>query len=248
MEDLKVSIKGFDGPLDLLLHLIQQYEMDIYQVPLAEVTDQYLAYLNTMQTLQLEIAGEYLVMAATLLAIKSRQLLPVYEEDLAFFEEEPEVDLQDHLIQQLIEYRKFKYAANELKKEETSRLEFYEKEPEDLSAYEKEKPLEKNQVTTIDLFLAFHEVLQRAKGVKKHQATIEKEDMSVADKVIWLKEHLFKKQTVKSFSSLFQSSEKTEVVNTFLAVLELMKEGFLEAKQGDNFSEIYFSLKGDKAS
>ncbi len=245
MEDLHVKIKGFDGPLDLLLHLIQQYEMDIYQVPLAAITDQYLAYLNTMQTLQLEVAGEYLVMAATLLAIKSRQLLPQHEDDFDFMEEEGEEDLQDHLIQQLIEYRKYKYAAQELKKEESQRLEFFEREPEDLTPFEKEKPLEKNQVTTIDLVLAFHEVLEKTKKVRTHEATIEKEDVSVADKVIWLKEHLFVEKKVQVFSSLFTSYQKKDVVNTFLAVLELMKEGFLKAQQEATFSEIYFVPKGE---
>lgn len=243
MEDLTVEIEGFSGPLDLLLHLIQQYEMDIYQVPLAEVTDQYLAYLNTMQTLQLEVAGEYLVMAATLLAIKSRQLLPTYEDDLDLLEEEEDpTNLQEDLIQQLIEYRKYKYAANQLKIEESSRLEYFDREPADLSGFEKEPELQKNQVTTIDLFLAFHDVFQKAKNTSRG-ATVEKEDVSVADKVVWLKEHLFEKEKRARFSDLFLSFEKKEIVNTFLAILELMKEGFVEAQQEDNFSEIYFIKK-----
>lgn len=245
MEDLTVRIEGFDGPLDLLLHLIQQYEMDIYQVPLAEVTDQYLAYLNTMQTLQLEVAGEYLVMAATLLAIKSRQLLPTNEDVFDELEEDDPEDIRNNLIQQLIEYRRYKYAANQLKEEESQRLEFYDREPEDLTPYDQERPLDLNQVTTIDLFLAFHDVLQKAKNNRKNQATIEKEDVSVADKVIWLKEHLFEKEKKAKFSALFKSSEKQEVVNTFLAVLELMKEGFVIAQQEDTFSEIYFIPKGE---
>lgn len=240
MDDLHVKIDGFEGPLDLLLHLIQQYEMDIYEVPLAEVTDQYLAYVNTMQTLRLEVAAEYLVVAATLLAIKSYQLLPkppVLEDDTA---EESEEDLREALLQQLLEYRKFKYAAGELKEKEELRRQFVGREPADLTPFEKEVPLVKNQLTTIDLFLAFHDVLEKQKKAQFVEATIEREDISVSQKVTWVKKYFQVHTGRRNFSELFTSSERGELVNTFLAILELMKEGFIQGYQDGNFKDIYF--------
>lgn len=242
MKDLNVKIEGFEGPLDLLLHLIQQYEVDIYEVPLAEVTDQYLAYVKTMQTLQLEVAAEYLVMAATLLAIKSRQLLPAITEDEPIFEEEE--NLEDNLLQQLLTYRKYKYAAEKLQEKEGFRKGFFDKEPSDLSGYVKEMPLAKNQVTTIDLFLAFHDVLQKKKIENSVGATIEKETETVSEKVHWLKKYLQKNPGQIPFSSLFVSVNKSDVVNTFLALLELLKEGAISAFQGENFAEIML-VKGE---
>ena len=245
MDDLKVKIDGFEGPLDLLLHLIQQYEMDIYEVPLAEVTDQYLAYVNTMQTLRLEVAAEYLVVAATLLAIKSAQLLPkppVFEDE----EDVPEEDLRDALLQQLLAYRKFKYAASALKEKETARQRFVGREPADLSAFEKEVPLVKNQITTIDLFLAFHDVLEKQKQNNFVAATIEREDVSVSEKVTWVKKYFQTHSGRRNFSELFLSHERSELVNTFLAILELMKEGYIQGFQEENFHDIYFVAKGSQ--
>lgn len=242
MEDLKVKIEGFEGPLDLLLHLIQQYEVDIYEVPLAEVTDQYLAYVKTMQTLQLEVAAEYLVMAATLLAIKSRQLLPTLIEEEPIFEEEE--NLEDNLLQQLLTYRKYKYAAEKLQEKEAIRKTYFDKEPSDLSSYAKELPLEKNQVTTIDLFLAFHDLLQKKKMETSADATVKKETETVSEKVHWLKRYLAKTPGSVSFSSLFVTANKEEVVNTFLALLELLKEGAARAFQEENFKEIML-VKGE---
>ncbi|WP_071131526.1 segregation/condensation protein A [Enterococcus timonensis] len=245
MTDLNVKIEGFEGPMDLLLHLIQQYEVDIYEVPLAEVCDQYLNYVHTMHALQLEVAAEYLVVAATLLAIKSRQLLPQIENENIdeLWEEDTGLDPKEELLQQLLVYRKFKYAGQELQDLEGQRQLFFEKEPSDLSMYTKDLPLEKNQVTTIDLFLAFHDVLQKKQEQTGQQATVAKEDLSVSQKVSWFKRHLFIHTRQVSFSDMFVNYEKNELVNTFLAVLELLKEGFMTAMQAENFADIYFEQR-----
>lgn len=241
MADLNVKITGFEGPLDLLLHLIQQYEMDIYDVPLAEVCDQYLVYVKTMQASNLEIAAEYLVMAATLLAIKSRQLLPQVEVTLE--EEFEEEDPRDALLQQLLAYRKFKYAAEKMQEKEGVRQLYFDKEPTDLSNYTKALPLEKNQVTTIDLFLAFYDVLKRNEPEAVFDATVEKEDISVSQKVEDIRQLFITRGNKASFSTLLVSRQKGELVTTFLAVLELLKVGFLHAVQDNRFSEIYFTLQ-----
>lgn len=232
MTELTVKIRGFEGPLDLLLHLIQQYEMDIYDVPLADITDQYLDYLNTMKTLQLEVAGEYLVMAATLLAIKSRHLLPVYQDDEIEIaeEDETEVDLKEQLFLQLIEYRKIKYAAKVLKEKEKTRQRYYDKEPESLKEYETILPFEKNQMTTIDLFFAFHRILEKNQKGAIPVAKVEKEERSIEECVKQLKQQFQIKKTI-FFSQLFEKEKKDEMIVTFLAILELIKLDFLCGKQ-----------------
>lgn len=135
-----VKIEAFEGPLDLLLHLINRYEIDIYDIPVAQITEQYMAYIHAMQELELDIASEYLVMAATLLAIKSKMLLPAPEEeddgDMEFDEVD---DPREELMQRLLEYKKFKEAARELKRREEERALLFTKPPSDLSAYADEK-------------------------------------------------------------------------------------------------------------
>ncbi|WP_368242833.1 segregation/condensation protein A, partial [Enterococcus faecalis] len=126
LQEINLKLDVFEGPLDLLLHLIQKLEIDIYDIPITAVTEQYMSYIHAMQTLELEVAGEYLVMAATLMAIKSQMLLPKQEleiiDDENFFEEE---DPREALVAQLLEYRKFKYAATVLHEKEEERKLYY---------------------------------------------------------------------------------------------------------------------------
>ena len=135
METISLKLDVFEGPLDLLLHLIQQLEIDIYDIPIAAVTEQYMNFIHAMKTLELEVAGEYLVMAATLMSIKSQMLLPKPEVAFEYDDEEGE-DPRDALVQQLLEYRKYKYAASVLSEKEEERSLFHTKAPMDLSEYE----------------------------------------------------------------------------------------------------------------
>lgn len=165
LQEINLKLDVFEGPLDLLLHLIQKLEIDIYDIPITAVTEQYMSYIHAMQTLELEVAGEYLVMAATLMAIKSQMLLPKQEleiiDDEDFFEEE---DPREALVAQLLEYRKFKYAATVLHEKEEERKLYYTKEPMDMDDYkEEDTTLPPNQINTIDLFLAFHSMLEKKK-------------------------------------------------------------------------------------
>ena len=122
MKELNVKLEIFEGPLDLLLHLIKTLEIDIYDIPISEITEQYMIYIRSMKELDLELAGEYIVMAATLMAIKSKTLLPKveleYNDDSEFLDE---IDPREQLVAQLLEYRKYKYAAGVLKEKETER-------------------------------------------------------------------------------------------------------------------------------
>src|SRR5690606_4106514 len=143
-----VKIDAFEGPLDLLLHLINRLEIDIYDIPVAEITEQYLFYIHTMKELQLDIASEYLVMAATLLAIKSKMLLPKHEDEQLEDEigMEMEEDPRDELVERLVEYRKYKEAAEDLKELEQERGLMFTKPPSDLTDFAKEIQPEKTEL------------------------------------------------------------------------------------------------------
>lgn len=228
---INIKIEGFEGPLDLLLHLVSKFEVDIYEVPLLQVIEQYLAYIHGMQTLELEIASEYLVMASHLLLIKSRMLLPVVEVE-AFEEETPERELLDKIE----EYRQYKEASEMLVEKHFERAQFLSRPKEDISV---DEPLELvNPYEKIDLFIAFNQLLLKQKTSLREKTTIDEETFSVEDKIVMLKTQFLNQPRVL-FSQLFQINvSKDELVTTFLAILELVKENYLSFNQSENFSEI----------
>jgi segregation and condensation protein A len=184
MKELNVKLEIFEGPLDLLLHLIKTLEIDIYDIPISEITEQYMYYIRSMKELDLELAGEYIVMAATLMSIKSKTLLPKVEVELLESDYEDEIDPREQLVAQLLEYRKFKYAASILKEKEVERGKFYTKEATNLDEYKDlVAPLAPNEVTTIDLFLAFSDILNRRKDLEPMETTIVSEEFSIDDKI-----------------------------------------------------------------
>jgi segregation and condensation protein A len=240
--EYNVKIDAFEGPLDLLLHLINSLEVDIYDIPMAQITEQYLLYVHTMKNLQLDVASEYLVMAATLLAIKSKMLLPkhdegIVDEDIEFEEEDP----RDELVERLVEYRKFKEAANELKAREEERGQVFTKPPSDLTEYTDEADLKNTeiQVSLNDILGAFHKLLRRKKIQRPIQTRITKQEISIEKRMDEIISSLRKVKERTPFTSLFPSDDKEHLVVTFLAVLELMKRKQIVVDQEDNFSEIF---------
>lgn len=240
MSEISLKLDVFEGPLDLLLHLIQQLEIDIYDIPITQVTEQYMDFIHTMKTLELEVAGEYIVMAATLMSIKSQMLLPKVEVSLGeddLYEEDP----REALVQQLLEYRKYKYAANLLSEKASERGQYFSKEPMDLSDYKENNTLlPANQVNTIDLFLAMHDVLQRKKLNRPQDSVVSGETITIEEKVNQIR---FKLDELNSDEGLplenfFQNYTKDEMVTTFMALLELMKNGQATAKQIKNYDPI----------
>ncbi|MDT2829593.1 segregation/condensation protein A [Vagococcus carniphilus] len=235
MKELNVKLEIFEGPLDLLLHLIKTLEIDIYDIPISEITEQYMIYIRSMKELDLELAGEYIVMAATLMAIKSKTLLPKveleYSDDSEFADE---IDPREQLVAQLLEYRKYKYAAGVLKEKETERGKYYTKEATDLSNYKEEViPLEPNEITTIDLFLAFSDIMNRQRELGPDSASIISEEFTIEDKVKEIMTKMFyaDKKDGMAFESLFYLYTRNEIVTTFMALLELIKSGEIIAKQ-----------------
>lgn len=238
-----VKIDAFEGPLDLLLHLIHRLEIDIYDIPVAEITEQYLLYIHTMQELQLDVASEYLVMAATLLAIKSKMLLPKHEEEL--FDDElsmqEEENPMDELVEKLIEYRKYKEAATELKEMELERGLMFTKPPSDLSEYVKEVQAEKTElnVSLYDMLGAFQKLMRRQKLQKPVSTKISRQEIPIEKRMAEILDDLRNIKGRKSFNDLFTIHDREHIVVTFLAVLELIKRKEIHIEQEKNFSEIF---------
>lgn len=238
-----VKIDAFEGPLDLLLHLINRLEIDIYDIPVAEITEQYVSYIHAMQELELDVASEYLVMAATLLSIKSRMLLPRQEEeqiedDMVFEEEE---DPREELVHQLIEYRKFKEAAMQLKEKEKERAQIFTKPPSDLSEYVTEQSIQKQNlnVSIYDMIGAFQKMLRRKKLQKPLSTRITRQEIPIETRMNEIMKDLKNTRGKRHFNDLFPSNNKEYLVVTFLAILELMKKQYIFIEQERNFSDIY---------
>jgi segregation and condensation protein A len=209
-------LEGFEGPLDLLLHLIQKNELDILNIPISLITEQYLEYLQLMKVLNLDLAGEYLLMASTLLHIKSRMLLPKSSEG----EEEEEEDPRAELVRRLLEYRKYKNAALEMEKRPLlDRDVFIRLSPPEP---EEEPEEERIEVNLFELLEAFRQVLERVKPESVHEVILE--HMSVEAKIQEILALLDKENRSMAFHRLFpEQASRRVVVITLLAILELVK-------------------------
>jgi segregation and condensation protein A len=241
-----VKIDVFEGPLDLLLHLINRLEIDIYDIPVAQITEQYLMYIKTMTELKLDLASEFLVMAATLLAIKSQMLLPkqeieTFEEDIPFDE-----DPRNELVERLIEYRKYKEAAHDLKEMEEERSLMYTKPPSDLTEFAKDKLPEKKEihVSLYDMLAAFQKLMRRKKLQRPLTTKIARQEISIEKRMLEILNDLKEFQGRKNFNDLFPFPDKEHIVVTFLAILELIKRKEIDVEQTQNFGEIFVEAVG----
>lgn len=231
--DYKVQLEIFEGPLDLLLYLIKKDEVDIQNVSIARITGQYLDYINTFRLLNIDLAAEFIVMAANLMYLKSRTLLPRQEQPPE--EDAEEDDPRWELIRQLIEYKKFKDAAGFLCQREIEQEARFALQPEKPDPDDEPPPLA--EVSIFDLIRAFQNVLKRFE--ESHDlGDIVDDRFTVADKIEMLLEQLSPGQSAR-FDQLFRdAATKAEVIVTFLAVLELMKMNQLRICQNGVFGEI----------
>ncbi len=230
----KVKLEIFEGPLDLLLYLIKQEEIDIYDIPIARITQQYLEYLDFMKSLDIEIAGEFLVMAATLLKIKSRMLLPRHEE-LGEEIEDPRKDL----VQQLLEYRKFKEIAERLGEREYQQRRMFPRPKGGFDHAAEIVPPEPPapEVGMFELLNAFKQVLERIDKLKLYE--IVGEDISIEERIDFVLKTLFQKKRME-FMELFEDERRRLVmVVTFFALLELVRLGRVSVRQERLFGEIW---------
>ena len=237
--DYKVELDIFEGPLDLLLYLIRKDEIDIYDIPISRVTRQYLGYIEIMKLLDLDIAGEFLMMAATLMLIKSKTLLPPEERS----EEDSEEEIDDprlNLVRQLLEYKKFKEVAAELQILEGGHSKTFSRIEDEIPLVE---PSDKRLVDVgiFDLLTAFSDVLKRTR-IEEPKELIE-DELRVSDRIVLILQTL-DGEGEAVFSCFFDDlSSRMEIAVTFLAMLELMKQRKIAARQSEVFGEIVIILR-----
>ncbi len=228
---LKINVEVFEGPLDLLLYLIRKDELDIYDIPIAHITREYLAYLELMKELNLDVAGEFLVMAATLAQIKSRMLLPRPETS----EDEPEEDPRAELVRRLLEYQRYKEASQQLEEREILNLDVFARLPEPIE----EEPVaeEKIDATLFDLVLALKGVLETLPEPKYH--AVIRETVSISERIYQVIERIKGRERIE-FRELFDGAVTPPVVIiTFLSILELMKLKLIKCQQAEAYGGIH---------
>ena len=231
-EEYKVKLEVFEGPLDLLLYLIKKEELEIHDIPMEKITSQYVQYLELMQMLDLNVAGEFLVMAATLMMIKSRMLLPA--EDRPELEEEEE-DPRWDLVRQLVEYKKFKDVAMHLESLEARREDIFGRDGAD-AVLGKEPDVALHDVGLFDLISAFSEALKKVKSEELREIFAER--FTVAEKIEHLGNRL-RREGKFSLSQMFVGMRsRHEIACTFLALLELIRLNQARAVQKETYGEI----------
>jgi len=236
-DELRVHVASFEGPLDLLLHLVRVNEVDITNIPIFEIATQYDAYLAMMRDLDLEIAGEYLVMAATLVHIKSRLLLPP---DPAMPGEEPGEDPRAELTRQLLEYQQLKQAAENLQAIDSVRGLIWTRDGKIPEEFEGEELL---AVELFDVIAAFKRLLDRLGEDAKLQ--LRRDDVSVADKIAWLSDLLRERVSLDLLEVIAGLSDRSERIATFLAVLEMVRLQMIVLFQRLHRGDIRVALRHD---
>lgn len=231
----KFLIGDFEGPLDLLLHLVKQSKIEISDIKIVDITEQYINYLKMMEEMNLDIASEYLVTASELIEMKSRYLLPrqLKENEESEYEEDPETELK----RRLLEYQKYKESVSEFRVLESNRSNFYTKTPEKRELYTEEKLENTDNVTANDLLLALQKLLERKEYSKPINTKITKKELSVRACVGKIRDRLKKEKKIE-FTSLFEVLTKPYIVVTFLSVLEMAKDKEIVLKQDKNFGTI----------
>ena len=233
--DFAIRLPAFEGPMDLLLYLIRRSEVDIYDIPIERVTEQYIEVIGSMETLDLEIAGEFFVMASTLMYIKSRMLLPKKDQGSNEDVEDEDIDPRWELVQQLLEYRKFKEAAEDIRKLILSSNDLISRIGPRDALRAVERPLK--PVDRVDLWNTFNSVLRRL-AERIDEGQINAEQVTVADRMELVLLRIKQSENFL-FSDLFESSTTiTTIVATFLAVLELTRLDKIKLKQDRTFGDI----------
>lgn len=246
--ELEFKLQVFEGPLDLLLHLIDKNKVNIYDIPIALITDQYMEYVRQMDRQDLNIVSEFLVMAATLLDIKAKMLLPKEPEP-----EEEEEDPRAELVMKLLEYKKYKYMSYELKDRQVDACKFMYKEPtipEEIRKYEPPVDLNKllDGITLKRLNDIFKEVIRRQKDkidpIRSRFGSIEKEEVSIEEKMNYVLEYTQTNRHCSFRKLLLKQCSKLQIIVTFLAILELMKTGRINIMQKAIFDDIIIDAVG----
>jgi segregation and condensation protein A len=239
---IRVKLEAFEGPLDLLLHLIDKNKINIYDIPIVEITDQYLDYIKQMEEKNLEIMSEFLVMAATLINIKSRMLLPAVET-----EDEQDADPRQELVDKLLEYKMFKYVSEKLrdKQEDASRILFKPPTiPKEIADYKEEIDVNEliGDLTLSKLHEIFSSIVKKQSDkidpIRSKFGKIEQEEINLSDIFIQIQEYGIKNKIFYFRNLLEQQSTKMEIIVTFLGILELIRLGRIRIEQEHMFDDI----------
>lgn len=244
---LEVKLQVFEGPLDLLLHLIEKNKVDIYDIPIVLITEQYLAYIRQMETDDMNVMSEFLVMAATLIDIKCRMLLPKEVN-----EEGEEEDPRAELVQKLLEYKMYKYMSFELKDRHIDAVKnFFKKTtmPKEIEQYRPPVDYEEllGDMNLVKLQEIFESVMQKQEDkidpIRSNFGKIEKEEIDMEIKTQYIENYIFKHKKMSFRDLLEKQNSKAEVIVTFLVVLELMKVGKIDIRQEHTFDDIEITRK-----
>ena len=231
---MNIEVNDFNGPLDLLLHLIKTSKMDIYDIDIKVITKEYIDYINNNKELTIDACSEYLVMAAELIHLKSKQLLNKNNEEE---ETEYEINNEEELRNRLLEYQKIKELASDFRELETKRGNVYTKLPENLNEFRKNKELN-SDITLDDLLSAFEEFLKRKRLEEPLNTKVTKRELSVEERIKSIRQIIKVKGKV-NFLDLFDDISKPYVIITFLSILNMTKNKEIKLSQTNNFGEIY---------
>jgi len=237
-DSYKVRLENFEGPLDLLLHLIRQQEVDIYDIPIAEITRQYLEYVDLMRELDLEVAGEFILMAATLIQIKVRMLLPRETSD----EEGEEEDPRAELVRQLLDYQRFKEVSEDLGEKEDNRRRLFTRSYFEWEKQYEEKEIVLKDLTLFDLLTAFKSALDNAPKIDSH--TVTTVVVTIEDQIKYIEEKLEAKDRIPFGELMAEFKERIVIIVTFMAILHLIRDNKIRVQQASIFSEIYILKRG----
>ena len=233
----KVKLPNFEGPLDLLLYLIKKEEIDIYDIPIAEITKQYLGYIDLMRELDLEVAGEFILMAATLIQIKVRMLLPKSEEPA-----EEEEDPRAELVRRLLEYQRFKEVAESLEEMEANHRRLYGRSYFDWEKKNENTEVILKDISLFDLLSAFKVVLENIPSVTSHEVGVV--GVTIEEQIAFLEERLKTSERLAFQEIVSGMKERVVVIVTFMAILELIRTHRIRVQQGSIFGEIYIVRTG----
>lgn len=237
----EIVLESFEGPLDLLLNLISKAKIDIYDIPIHIITKQYMDYIYAMEEMNLEIASDFLVMASTLIEIKSKMLLP--KEKVIFDDEEFEIDPREELVRKILEYKKFKEAAEELKEFEIEKSKTYYKPKEDLSEYE--DGIIDFESFSVDLLIkALNDMLSK-KGLMEEEIDIKqinRDEYTISECINNIFDKLKVSKQIKFTDLIKSDSEKNEIIAYFLSLLELIRNRSIIVKQENTFSDLLIEL------
>ncbi len=239
---LSVTLEVFEGPLDLLLYLIEKNKIDIYDIPIVVITEQYLDYIRKMQTEDMNVMSEFLVMAATLLDIKCRMLLPKVVN-----EEGEEEDPRAELVQKLLEYKMYKYMAYELRDKQVDAAKSWYKKPmlpKEVTEYQ--YPIDYEELLGGLSLTKLHEIFkavmrrqeEKVDPIRSRFGKIEKDEINLEEKQVYIEEYVRNHKRFSFRSLLEKQGSKMEVIVTFMAVLEMMKQGIISIEQEDTFADI----------